>query len=152
MLAFAFVGVLEDVEALGERGHHAVLDSVVHHFDEVAGAGGPAMEKAFFGGGGGSLVPAHGADDGAAAGCERAEDGMQPLDRFGVAADHEAVAALESPYASADAGIEVMEAAGLQFLGAANIVGVIRIAAVNDGIVGGEQHSELLECGIHYSS
>ena len=35
------VGVLEDVEAFGISLHQAVLDPVVHHLHEVAGAEGP---------------------------------------------------------------------------------------------------------------
>src|SRR4030095_12488705 len=42
-------GVLEDVDPLGVRLHQAVLDSVVDHLDEVAGAGGPAVEIAVLG-------------------------------------------------------------------------------------------------------
>ena len=47
----AGVGVLEDVQALGIGGHDAVLDPVVHHLDEVAGAGGTAVQIAALGDG-----------------------------------------------------------------------------------------------------
>ena len=39
----------QDVQALGVGRHEAVLDAVVHHFDEVAGAVGPAVQIAVFG-------------------------------------------------------------------------------------------------------
>ena len=39
-------GVLQDVEALGDGLHHAVLDAVVDHLDEMAGAARPGMEVA----------------------------------------------------------------------------------------------------------
>ncbi len=63
------MGVVEDVEALGVGGHEAVLDAVVDHFDEVAGAVGAAVEIAVLGevppellaaGGAGSFVDAGG--------------------------------------------------------------------------------------------
>ena len=44
-------GVLQDVEALGHRLHHAVLDAVVDHLDEMAGAARPGMEVALLGAG-----------------------------------------------------------------------------------------------------
>ena len=40
------IGAVEDVEPLGERGHHPVLDPVVHHLHEVPGARLPAVEVA----------------------------------------------------------------------------------------------------------
>ena len=49
-LGLAGVGVVEDVEAFGVGGHDAVLDAVVHHLDEVAGAVGSAVEIAMLGG------------------------------------------------------------------------------------------------------
>ena len=44
--ARADVGVVQDVEPLGVRGHERVLDAVVHHLHEVAGAGGSAVQVA----------------------------------------------------------------------------------------------------------
>ena len=49
-LDLAGVGVLEDVQALGVGGHHPVLDPVVDHLHEVAGAVGAAVEVALLGG------------------------------------------------------------------------------------------------------
>ena len=48
-LDLAGVGVLEDVEALGVGGHHPVLDPVVDHLHEVAGAVGAAVQVAVLG-------------------------------------------------------------------------------------------------------
>ena len=42
----ADIGVAQDVESLGVRGHQPVLDAVVDHLDEVAGAVRPAMQVA----------------------------------------------------------------------------------------------------------
>ena len=52
----------------------------------------------------------------------------------GLAADHQAVAALQAPDAAAGADIGVVNAARLQLLGAANVVDVIRVAAIDDDV------------------
>ena len=48
--SLADVGVLQDVEALAVGRHQPVLDPVVDHLHEVAGAGGPAVQVAVLGG------------------------------------------------------------------------------------------------------
>jgi len=45
------IGRLEELEALGVGLHHAVLNAVVNHFDEVTAADGPCMNPAAVGGG-----------------------------------------------------------------------------------------------------
>ncbi len=49
LMAQTDIGILDDVEAFGERRHHAVLDAVMDHLDEVAGAIWAAMEIAILG-------------------------------------------------------------------------------------------------------
>src|ERR1019366_5509490 len=49
-LLFADAGGFQNPQTLGIRGHDAVLDAVVDHFDEVPGAIRPAMQIALFGG------------------------------------------------------------------------------------------------------
>ena len=112
-LLLADVGVLQDVEPLGVRGHEPVLDAVVHHLDEVAGAGRTAVQIALLGGAG-LARPSGGARRGVAAGRQRREDRVEPLDRFGLAADHQAVAALEPPHAAAGADVDVVQALRLR--------------------------------------
>src|SRR5207247_181211 len=51
-LAQAGVGVPEDAQALGVGGHQAVLDAVMDHLDEAAGAVGAAVQVAALGGAG----------------------------------------------------------------------------------------------------
>ena len=46
----ADIGVPEDVHPLGIGRHDAVLDAVVHHLDEMAGAVWAAMQVALLGG------------------------------------------------------------------------------------------------------
>src|SRR5207245_11680426 len=84
MVALADVGVGEHVEPLGVGRHETVLDAVVHHLDEVAGAAGPAVQVAQVGGAAGSIaarasLAAGGRGDVAATGSEGAEDGVKTL-------------------------------------------------------------------------
>ena len=91
----ADVRVLEDVQALGVGGHDPVLDPVVDHLHEVAGAVGPAVQVALLGG-------ARVARRGRACAARRRRPG-RAWRRSGravptassVAADHQAVAAIE---------------------------------------------------------
>ena len=104
----ADVGVVEDVQALGVGGHDPVLDAVVHHLHEVAGAGRPAVQVAALGGAriAGAARRALGGLD---AGRERGEDGVEARDGLVVAADHQAVAAIEPEHAARGADVEVVE-------------------------------------------
>ena len=105
----ADVGAVEDAEAFGVGGHDAVLDAVVDHFDEVAGAVGAAVEITLLGGAA-ELLAAGGARDVAGAGGERGEDGVEAFHDVVFAADHHAVAALEAPDAAAGADVDVVDA------------------------------------------
>ena len=90
------VGVAQDVEAFGVGLHHAVLDAVVHHLDEMAGAARAGVEIALLD----PRVAAFAAGrqrDRPAAGRERLEDRVEAVERLAPAADHHAEAAL-SPH------------------------------------------------------
>jgi hypothetical protein len=43
LLGVAYVGAVQNIEALGVGGHDAVFYAIVHHFDEVARAVRSAM-------------------------------------------------------------------------------------------------------------
>ncbi len=127
--------VLQDVEALGDRLHHAVLDAVVDHLDEVAGAARPGVQVALLGARIAALA-AGGGGDVALAGRQRREDRIEPVDDRLLAADHQAVAALEPPHAAGRADVEIVEALRLQLAGAADVVLPEGVAAVDDGVAG----------------
>src|SRR6185503_20492662 len=93
-------GAAQDMEALGIGLHQAVLDAVVDHLDEAARAARPAVEIAVLNARIAPLAAGRGRDV-ARAGRERAEDRVEVLDRVLIAADHQAVAALEAPDAAA---------------------------------------------------
>ena len=71
-------------------------------------------------------------------GAMRLEDGIEMLDGAFGAADHHAVAALESPDAAAGAYIHVMNSFGSEFFGAADVVDVVGVAAVDEDVAGFE--------------
>ena len=64
------------------------------------------------------------------------------------AADHHAVTALEPPHAAARADVDVVNAFRRQLLGAANVVDVVRIAAVDQDVVLVEQRHEIADARI----
>src|SRR3989338_2282675 len=82
-------------EAFGVRLHEAVLDPVMNHLHVVAGS-----------------VPAN--PQIAALGREREEDRLEIHAHVLLAPDHQAVAFLEAPYASARTGIDVVEIPGAE--------------------------------------
>src|SRR5260221_581972 len=146
---FAGVGVFQNVEAFGVRRHQAVFNSVVNHLYEVACTVRTAMQIAFFGGAGG-LFAAWCAVDVAAAGRQRFENRVEVFHHFVFAADHLAVAALQSPHAAAGANIDVVNALGLQLFGAANVVDVVGVAAVDQNVASGEFRDQFTDRSIDH--
>ncbi len=67
-------------------------------------------------------------------GRQRGEDRVEMLHHIGLAADHHAIAALQPPDAAAGADIDIVDALGRQFLGAADVVDVVGIAAVDQDV------------------
>src|SRR5579884_305106 len=86
VLLVADVGAAQDAEAFGVGGHDAVLDSVVHHLDEVSGAVRAAVEITRFGGALQRFAP-RGAGNLAAAGRQGTEDGVEMLHWLRLAPD-----------------------------------------------------------------
>src|SRR6185312_14309686 len=84
------------VEALGIGLHQPVLDAVVDHLHEMPGARRAGVNVA-------ALGPVIASDAtqraryGAVSRCERVENGVEHVDDWLVAADHQAIAALETP-------------------------------------------------------
>src|SRR6266581_7218005 len=99
-IRFARVGVLENVEALCISGHQAVLDAVVDHFDEMAGARRAAVEIAFLGSAA-DFFASRSAVNIATTGRKRFENGIETLYDGCLAADHLTIAPLEAPDAAA---------------------------------------------------
>src|SRR5262249_24438704 len=102
------VGILDDRQALGDRRHHAVLDAVVHHLDEVTGTGRPAVQVALRRGAPGR--PARRLLPRTLARRDRAEYRVQARHGRVVPADHQAVPALKPPDAAAGADVKEVDA------------------------------------------
>src|SRR5260370_15749757 len=90
------IGRTQNADALRVGGHDAVLYSVVHHLDEVAGTVRPAMQVALLRGAG-SFLPSGGARYLASAGSQRREQRVEVRDDLRFAADHHAVAPFQPP-------------------------------------------------------
>src|SRR2546428_1970377 len=142
--------VLEDVEPLRVRLHQTVLDPVVDHLAEVAGTRGPAVEVAVLRGPALRLAPWR-ARDRPHPGSERPEDRVEALDDRPVAADHQAVTALEPPDAAARTDVKVVDPPLAQRPAPAHVVLEVGAAAVDERVAGteppGEIHHDLLGRG-----
>ena len=55
-------------------------------------------------------------------------------DRLSLASDHQAETAIDTPHASAGPDVEVMNPSRLEFLGAPDVVDVVRIASIDDDV------------------
>ena len=74
---------------------------------------------------------------------EAAEDRIEVRDDPVLAADHEAVAALEAEDAAARADVDVVHPARLELGGAVDVVAVVAVAAVDDDVAALEVPGEL---------
>src|SRR5690348_15119681 len=89
------------------------------------------------------------ADGGIYTRSQSGENRIESLNNLGLATDHLAIATLQAPDATAGAAVDIMNVVGLQFFGAANVVMIIRVAAVDDDITCGQQGDDLRQ-GVVY--
>ena len=111
----------DEVVGLGDELHVGVLDAVVDHLDEVAGAVGADVGDA-------GLALGDGGD--------RLEDRAEGLPRLGGAARHDRRALERALLAAGDAGADEVDAGLAHGLLAADGVGEQRVAAVDDDVAG----------------
>ena len=102
--------MLQDVEALGVRGHDPVLDAVVDHLHEVAGAVRAAVQVARSRRSPGRRCGPGVRGAASTPGRDRGEDRVEVRDDVVLAADHQAEAALEAEHAAARADVDVVDA------------------------------------------
>ena len=144
------VGGVENIKSFRIRSHHAVFDAVMHHFDEMPGAIGPAVQIALFGGAV-NFFATRRAFYVAAPRRQRREQRIEVLHDIGVAADHHAIAAFQPPNAAAGADVDEMNVPGFELLRPANIVNVIRVAAVDQNVAGFKMRQQIGDDAIHGS-
>ena len=142
-LGLAHVGVLDDGQPLGDGGHHAVLDAVVDHLDEVTRAAGAAVQVPVLGGPGPG--PARGGIRGPGARGDAAEDRVQVLHRPVLAADHQAEASLQAEDPAGGADVHVVQLLRLELLRPVDVVPVVGVAAVDHDVTRLEQPGQLVE-------
>ena len=142
-LAETGVRAVKDVQPFGEGSHHSVLDPVVHHLHEVPCARRSTVEVA-------ALLRRRIA---VAPGCslrssdarrQRCEDRLELCERVVRAADHEAEAALEAEHAAARATVDVADALLGELGRTADVVAVVGVATVDDGVVAAQARCELV--------
>ena len=129
------IGVLQNVKTFGIGLHQAVFDAVMNHFDEMPGADRAGVDITLLDAGVASLAPA-GARDIAGTRRQACEDRIETIDHRLVAADHHAIAAVDSPNPAAGADVDIVDSAFLQRLAAAYVVLPERIAAIDDDVAG----------------
>src|SRR5579872_5205045 len=122
--------MVEDVQPLRVGGHDAVLDAVVDHLDEVARAARTAVQVAVFGSAA-YLLPTGRAWRGLDTWGEGGEDRVKAPDNGFITADHQAVTPLRPPDPAAGPNIQVVDALRFQLGGAAEVIVVVGVAAVD---------------------
>src|SRR5919108_6232038 len=113
----------QQLKALTIGFEHRVLNPIVNHFDEMTSAIGTHMRVAAFRRQGLEYRP-------------------KPFDDFGFAADHHAIADLESPDAAAGSSVDEIQTLRSQFLRPANGIFVIGISTVDENVALGEVGQE----------
>src|SRR5580692_5420871 len=101
----------------------------------MSGAGRAAMKITFLRGSA-NFFAARSAIGVSPAGGECFENGVEVFHDVGFAADHLAVAAFEAPDAATGADVTIVNALRGKFFGAADVVDVIGVAAVDDDVAG----------------
>src|SRR5439155_8482826 len=132
---------------LGVGRHEAVLEAVMDHLHEVPGAVRATVQVTLlrrptplFATGRARHVPW--------AGRQRREERVQMTHDVRLAADHEAVAALETEHAAARAAVDVVEPPAGEPGRAVDVVAVVGVPAVDDDVAALEVGDEALECRI----
>src|SRR5579885_667828 len=148
LLVQADIGVVQDIQPFGVGGHDAILDAVVNHLHEVAGAMRATAQVAVLGRAG---YPVSTGSGGRAlfTGGQSGKYRVEILHRLLFPADHQAVAAFKSPDAAAGADIEIVNALRLQLGRAADIIDIVGIAAIDDDISLIDQRQKLGQGGIN---
>jgi hypothetical protein len=92
-----------------------------------------------------SILPVRRAGDIAEPRRQRREDRIEMVDGFVWAADHHAIAAFDAPDAAGGAAVDIANAPLGQFFGAADVVLVEAITAVDDDVVRLQQTAQTLD-------
>src|SRR5205085_11976802 len=108
------------------------------HLDEVSGADRACVDISLLDPRIAALAPA-GARNIADPRRQRGKDWIKPVDHCLVAADHHAVAALDTPDAAAGADVDIVDALFVERLAAPDVVLPKSVAAIDDDVAGLQQ-------------
>src|SRR5471030_2965719 len=149
----ADIGAVQYRQPFRVGAHDAVLDAVVDHLDEVAGAVRAAVQIALVGAVASMVGSAPARRRLGRLGARRQRREQRRDMRHGVffAAYHQAVAALETSHAAAGADVDVMQAAFFELLGAADVVAVVGVAAIDDDVAFLQQWRQRRQRGIDHA-
>src|SRR5438477_12253878 len=141
-LHFADASRFQNTEAFGVSSHDPVFNTVMDDLDEMPGAIGPAMQIALFGCPA-EFLPARCSCDVANPRSQRSENRIQSPNDICLAPDHHAVAAFKAPNAATRSDINVMNTFRREFLCATDVVHVIGVPSVDDGIARLEKRQKI---------
>ena len=131
-------GVPHDVEPLGEGLHHAVLDPVVNHLDEVPGAHRAAVQVSQVRRADLAVTTARRSNSRLAR-RQRPEDRLDVRDGLRRAANHQTVPTIGAPDTAAGTGIHIADAVCGERRAPTHVVFEPRVAAVDDDVAGRQQ-------------
>src|ERR1700730_2133529 len=138
LLPLANIRVTKHAQPLSVGGHNPVFDSIVNHLDEVADPIGPAVQVAelrraleVF-----EVLALGSAWNVPDARCQGGEDRIQMFYDRNFAANHHAIPALQPPDTAARSYVDVVNFLLPEFLGAPDIIDVVRIPAINEDVAG----------------
>src|SRR5205823_13248533 len=103
----ACVSAFQDADTFCIRGHDSILDPVMDHLHEMAGAVRSAMQVTLFGRSA-KFVAAGGARRLATARRQRGTSGIETLNYLCVAANHHAITTFQAPDAAAGSDIDIV--------------------------------------------
>src|SRR5215470_1159218 len=133
LLPLSYIGGVQHGQTFGIGRHDSVLDAVVNHLDEMAGAVGTAVQVALFGGAIEFFATGR-ARYVTDTGGKRREDWIEVLNHVLFAANHHAITTFEAPHTATGAYVHVVNLLSCELPGALDVVNVIRIAAVDENV------------------
>src|SRR5260370_26345224 len=139
------MGVAQNIHPFCVRGHEPVLDPVMNHLYEMARAVRTAMQVAMLCRAARDLFTPGRPRRRIERRRERRENRIEMLDDAGLAADHLAEAAFQSPDAAARARIDVMDPLGHEHLGAVDVIDVGRVPTADDAVALLESARQILD-------
>ncbi len=149
MFLLADIGGAEHAHSLGIGGHDAVLDAVMHHLDEVAGAVWPAVQVTLLGSTTGLFTPRRAWYLVTHAGRQSGQDRIEVLDHRVFTTNHHAVSSLQSPDPTTRPYVHVVDSLRREFLGAPDVIHVVGIAAVDEDVVAFKMGEEISDSVVH---